>query len=97
MYDTLFVCLGWRPGHRPRDSFRQRYPLRDLAYAKLPGKLYPGSYGTGVRGGKERGGGEAPTKPPKPPYVALRTYQLRTGSEGRVPQKGDGREGEGVP
>ena len=60
----MFVCLGWRPGPRPRDRFRQRYPLRDLAYAKLPGKLYPGSYGTGVRGGKERGGGEAPTKPP---------------------------------
>ena len=82
----LFVCLGWRPGPRPRDRFRQRYPLRDLAYAKLPGKLYPGSYGTGVWGGKEGEGGEAPTKPP----YDMRTYQLRG-----VPRKGNGREGRG--
>ena len=41
MLVCLFVCLGWRPGPRPRDRFRQRYPLRDLAYAKLPGEALP--------------------------------------------------------
>ena len=51
-------------------------------------RLYPGSYGSGARGGKDRGGGEAPTKPP----YTYGTYQLRG-----VPRKGDGREGEGVP
>ena len=37
----LLLFFYQRPGPRPRDRFRQRYPLRDFADAKLPGEALP--------------------------------------------------------
>ena len=84
----MFVWIGGRGPVLGTGSGRG-VPLRDFADAKLPGEALPCGTSTEVRGGKERGGGEAPTKPP---HVAFRAYQLRG-----VPRKGEGREGEGFP
>ena len=86
----LFVCLEWRPGPRPRDRFRQRYPFKGLSRRQsLRRDLFPVLEASLVLRGIDReGGGEAPTKPP---------YDVAYVPASRVPRMGDGREVRGFP
>ena len=94
----LFVCLEGRPGPRPRDRFRQRSPLRDLADAQVSeetsSRVLVGMEGLVLRGIDREGGGEALMKPP---YDWRPSVRPSFGASPKGGWEGDGREVRGFP